>query len=134
MLNKISSSNDPPSEAAPKEGELYKTVTAFGHTFELRYGYYEDTDRHTEPVVIYPDLKKHPIYTENGEPVVTVVQDSCEYFRMNGRGRRTLDSTCSECVFFRQGEEWFARCCCENKKHNETPDGTRPTYNRKEQA
>ena len=119
MLNKSLEINAPTAGGVPVEGDLYKTVTVFGHTFELRYGYYSDTDRHTEPVVIYPDFTKEPLYTENNEPFVTVLQDACECFKIKGRGKRTEDSTCSECIYFTQGEEWFGVCKCQSNKKNE---------------
>ena len=92
----------------PSEGALYKIVTTFGKTFELRYGYYGEIDRGEPPDVIYPDFRAHPVYAESGEPFVTRMQDACRRFR--GQGPRTEDSTCAECRHFRRGEEWFGLC------------------------
>ena len=42
-----------------RDGDLYKTVTVHGKTFELRYGYYEEYERESlfsEPIPIYPDF------------------------------------------------------------------------------
>ena len=99
----------------PREGELYAVVTVHGKRFELRYGYYDDRDRGEPPDVIYPDLIKHPVYTDSGEPLITMMQDACE--RYSGEAKRTIDTTCAECKHFRQGEEWFGICTCpKNKK------------------
>ena len=47
-----------------QEGDLYEVLEVYGHTFELRYGYYEERERaRGEPIPIYPDFKKHPLYT-----------------------------------------------------------------------
>ena len=35
-----------PIEYEHKEGELYRVVRAFGKTFEIYYGYYEESDRY----------------------------------------------------------------------------------------
>ena len=95
------------------EGELYKTVELFGRTFTLYYGYYEECDRQSplcEPVILYPDFQREPLYTEDGKPFVTLIQDACP--RFDGAAVRTADSTCAECHSFQQGEEWFGICHC----------------------
>ena len=101
------------SVSLPREGDVYKTVTTFGRTFELRYGFYDEIDRQSplcEPDVIYPDFLREPLYTDEGAPFVTVMQDACRHYR--GSAVRTPDSTCEECKYFRQGEEWFGICEC----------------------
>lgn len=113
MLHKNFESNLPAPCGSPKEGELYRVVTTFGKTFELRYGYYEECDRQSplcRPVILYPDFQREPLYTEDGAPFVTVTQDACEQYA--GQSRRTSDTTCAECMHFRQGEEWFGICVC----------------------
>ena len=121
MLSKIFQSNISPPEVTHKEGELYKVVTTFGKTFELRYGYYEECDRQSplcNPVVIYPDFTKDPIYTDEGTPFVTMMQDACKSYK--GKVKRTPDTTCAECQYFQRGEEWFGICRCpRNKRANE---------------
>jgi len=97
-------------ENTKKEGDLYKEITTFGRTFELRYGYYDDRDRARAPDVIYPDFTKEPIYTEQGEPFVTMMQDACEHYA--GKTPRNADTLCLECQHFRRGEEWFGICLC----------------------
>lgn len=97
------------------EGELYKTVCTFGKSFELRYGYYDDIDRNHPPDVIYPDFKKTPVFTDAGEPFVTMMQDACRGFR--GAEERTSDTTCADCEHFLRGEEWFGICKNVNNKN-----------------
>ncbi len=122
MLTKIFESNISPSDKAPKEGELYKTVTTFGKTFELRYGFYDDKDRQStlcEPAIIYPDFLKEPLYTDGGEPFVTMMQDACASYE--GAEKRTSDTNCAECKHFERGEEWFGVCkCSKNRKFNDS--------------
>lgn len=103
--------------AEPREGEVYKTVVTFGRTFELRYGYYDDIDRNHPPDIIYPDLIRFPVYTDSGEPFVTMMQDACR--RFHGSVGRTSDTTCADCDHFVRGDEWFGICGnINNKKIN----------------
>ena len=67
----------------PREGDLFRIIRTCGKTFEIRYGYYEERDRHTqfaEPVPIYPDFTELPQYTDDGTPFVTAMQNPCESF------------------------------------------------------
>ena len=118
MLSSLLQNNIQPAEVTHEEGELYKVVTTFGKTFQLRYGYYQECDRQSplcDPVVIYPDFVKDPVYTDNGEPFVTMVQDACKSYR--GEAKRTSDTTCYECKYFHSGEDWIGICTClKNKK------------------
>ena len=99
------------------EGELYKAVTTFGKSFELRYGFYEECDRENplcEPVIIYPDFLKEPFYTDEGSPFVTMMQDACISYK--GEYKKSLDSTCADCDFFLRGEELFGICNCRHRQ------------------
>ena len=103
-----------------QEGELYRVVTTFGKTFELRYGYYDERDRQNPlcaPAVIYPDFQQVPLYTDTGQPFVTVMQDAGNGFK--GENEQTPDTTCAECQHFAQGEDWFGICNCLKKRRNE---------------
>ena len=116
MLTKFFEITNQPPKKVCKEGDLYKTVTTFGRTFELKYGFYEERDRESplcEPAIIYPNFVKNPIFTDDGEPFVTMMQDACEHY--NGDTTRTSDTTCAECKCFMQGEEWFG--ICTNRKN-----------------
>ena len=115
MLSSLFQNNIQPAEVTHEEGELYKVITTFGKTFELRYGYYGECDRRYEPNVIYPDFLSNPVYTDNGEPFVTMVQDACKSY--SGKVKRTSDTTCYECKYFHSGEDWIGICTClKNKK------------------
>ena len=117
MLKGILDQSIPSPTGEVKEGELYKRVHTFGKTFELRYGYYDDIDRIYPPDIIYPDFLKNPAYTENGEPFTTMMQDACNYYK--GSTDRSPDTTCADCKYFNQGEEWFGICGCLQNKKNE---------------
>ncbi|MBR2354616.1 MAG: hypothetical protein IKA76_08965 [Clostridia bacterium] len=110
MFNKWLEGTSRGSDHDPREGEVYKVVTTFGKTFELRYGYYSEIDRSGAPDIIYPDFLAHPIYTDEGERFVTMMQDACEQF--SSTSKRGVDSTCAECKHFTRGEEWFGICTC----------------------
>ncbi len=114
MLTKILM-QDVECSSAPKEGDLYKEVTIAGKTFRLLYGYYESFERESvfnEPIPIYPDFLKEPHYTDIGIPIVTAMQNVCEYYN----GKNDEDSSCSECCFFQSYEELFGLCNCPQNK------------------
>ena len=96
------------------EGSMYKTLTVFDHVFEIRYGYYEDFERggaHCEPVPIYPDFRKKPLYTKDGFMFVTKMQELCPY-----GSSRFRDGCCADCPHYRHGEEMIGMClCAENR-------------------
>lgn len=98
-------------QSTPKEGDLYKEVTISGKKFKLLYGYYESFDRESvfnEPIPIYPDFLKEPHYTDDGIPIVTAMQNICDYYN----GKNDEDSSCSDCDFFQRAEELFGLCYC----------------------
>ena len=113
MFHKMIKDPSPPAGRGPKEGDLYRVVTVFGETFELRYGYYDDIDRSGEPDVIYPDFIKEPVYTDGGVPLVTRMQDACPCYK--GQSRRD-DAICGDCRHFESGKEWFGICRAKENK------------------
>ena len=120
MFTTIFENENLPNESEHKEGELYKIITTFGKTFELRYGYYGECDRQNplcQPAVIYPDFTVEPLFTDTGEPFVTMMQDACASYR--GESKKTPDTTCAECKYFKRGEEWFGVCKFEQNRKNE---------------
>ena len=105
-----------PKERHP-EGELYKIVELHGRTFSLYYGYYEECDRQNplcEPIPIYPDFVKEPIYTKEGYPFATDMQDVCQHF--NGKAQ---DDCCYGCLYYERGHEFIGVCRCERNRQNE---------------
>ena len=97
-----------------RDGDLYKVVTVFGKTFELYYGYYDELERtgkYTEPIPIYPSFIANPLYTEDGYPFATEMQDICSHFR----GSEEEDS-CFACRYFEKGDELIGKCTCEERK------------------
>ena len=95
----------------PQEGDLYRVISTFGKTFELYYGYYEDVDRMSKfakPIEIYPDFLKDPVFTSDGIPFVTAIQNTCnQYIKI----KDTTDR-CADCKYFLKGEELFGLCMC----------------------
>ena len=101
----------------PKEGALYKRVEIEGREFFLHYGYYEACDRENplcEPIPIYPDFLKAPIYTDEGYPFATDMQDACEYHR----GAHPEDG-CYSCSYYKKCEEFFGICRCPERRKRE---------------
>ena len=103
------------SKAPPREGELYKTITAHGVTFEIYYGYYEEADRQSplaRPMEIYPDFLRSPVYTSEGFPFVTAMQKPCKSFV----GEADEDNTCYQCAHYRAAQELLGLCICQKNR------------------
>ncbi len=97
-----------------KEGDLYKVIQLSGHTFEIRYGYYEEQDRFSkygEPIPIFPDFVTAPVFDATGHPFVTAMQDACPHFS----GGDSCD-TCFECSHFEAGEDLIGVCKSNQRK------------------
>ena len=101
-----------------KEGELYKVIDVFGRKIELRYGYYEERERgRGEPIPIYPDFKKDPVYTDDGFPLVTQMQELCE-----AGSSPYADGYCVDCAHYMHCTDLVG--ICKNKKNKKnTPKG-----------
>ena len=103
----------------PREGDLYKVITAHGKTFEIYYGYYEETDRlspYGRPMEMYPDFTENPVYTDKGLPFVTAMQKPCKYFK----GEQYDGNTCLQCSHYVRCEELLGLCkCSKNRKSKE---------------
>lgn len=97
----------------PREGDLYKVIALHGAAFEIRYGYYEEIDRKGEPVEIYPDFQTNPVYTADGCPFVTLMQDPCPHYSPR---RRSAEPDCSTCQHLQRGEELIGTCRCPNNR------------------
>ncbi len=111
MLKELKATHTGQSPPAPKEGDLFKTIETHGKVFEIRYGFYEECDRHhkyAEPMEIYPDFINRPQYTDDGIPFATAMQNPCIYFN----GKRDDNTTCEECAFYKQCDELLGICLC----------------------
>ncbi len=95
-----------------RDGDLYKIIELGGRTIELRYGYYDPAlDRgRIDPMPIYPNFKKAPLYTADRYAIVTADQDVCEHFtpkpRISGEG------WCNDCEYLEKHEEFLGICRC----------------------
>lgn len=97
----------------PREGDLYKALTVAGHSFELRYGYYEEQERaYCPPVVIFPDLSSAPLHCEDGHPLVTQIQDPCEHFTTTQEG----EGWCGDCIHFSGEHREIGICRCKQRQ------------------
>lgn len=119
MISMLFESGQEQSRFTPKEGDLFKNIETNGAVFEIRYGFYEECDRHingAEPIPIYPNFLECPKYTSEGLPFVTEMQVPCEHFA----GEDHADSGCGDCAFYRHGDELLGICTCP-KKQNASP-------------
>lgn len=104
------------------EGTFYKELKAFGKHFPIYYGYYEECDRRhplVDPIPIYPDFCEQPIYTEDGCPFVTEMQDACEHFLPRQKG-----DLCYDCEHYRHGDEFLGICVCKARQRACNPSET----------
>ena len=99
----------------PREGELFLEITIDGHRFELRYGHYEESDRiKGDPVPIYPDLKKQPVYTKDGKPLVTAIQTPCAYYDVVP-GHED-EEYCCNCIYYSNIKDEISICECKKRR------------------
>ena len=99
----------------PREGELFEIVCIAGHQFTIRYGYYTEEERDiTEPIPIYPCFLTDPHYTEEGRPLVTRIQDACEYYETGGEAAG--DRWCADCVHCVSKNSEIGICECEHRR------------------
>ena len=97
------------------EGDLYKVIKIQDLEFEIKYGYYDEKDRYSkynEPIPIFPDFINEPVYTKEGYPLITKMQDRCKFFI----GENGVDE-CYGCKYFKETEDFIGICkCALNKK------------------
>ena len=103
------------------EGDLYRILNVAGHDFELRYGYYEESERqHCPPVVVYPNLQAAPLYSPEGNPLVTQVQDICEHCRAPDGEEAHW---CSDCIYFSGEHRDIGICRCAHRRKETSAGG-----------
>ncbi len=103
----------------PMEGDIYKVISLHGKEFTIRYGYYADYERENhknDPIPIYPDFEKTPVYTDEGYPFVTQIQDLCPH----GESLQK-EAFCIDCPHFNHGEELIGICKNHKRKRKEPP-------------
>lgn len=103
------------AHVSPKEGDIYKVIKLHEQQFELRYGYYEECEREDptqEPMPIYPNFLDLPMFTPEGFPFVTKMQDVCPHFD----GVPSSFSECAECGFYCHGDDLIGICSCPARK------------------
>lgn len=104
-----------------REGELYGVFKIGEDTFEIRYGYYSESDRvgkYSDPIPIYPNFLENPKYNNEGFPFVTEMQDTCEHFKGN-----LLVDICCGCIHFEKGDDLIGTCKCPKRKQQLINEG-----------
>jgi len=101
----------------PREGDIYEIVSIGGHSFTIRYGYYSEQDRLvTDPMPIYPCFISQPLYTARGEPLITRVQDACEYYYTE---EAVGDGWCADCLHSSIDHKEIGICRCQHRKRTD---------------
>lgn len=102
----------------PKEGDLYAAVQIEHHRFEIRYGYYEEFERASgEPVAVYPDLAKNPVYTKDGFSIVTAIQETCKHY--NSAENKKPEDYCYTCRFYEKPQDEISVCKCQARRERQ---------------
>lgn len=99
-----------------REGDLYKSIVIDDVTFEIRYGYYEEQDRfgkYNDPIPVYPDFTRAPIYNKEGKPFATEMQDKCPMYQGKPHG-----DGCNTCIYYEKCEDLLGICQCEKNKRD----------------
>ncbi len=98
----------------PKEGQLYKRYAVGGYTFEIRYGYYAEDERgRVEPLPIFPDFRKAPLYTEEGYPLASLIHSACGYYQSE---KAKPEHYCGDCTHYSDPKQEIAICKCQNRR------------------
>ncbi len=100
-----------------REGDLYKIVEIEGCTFEIRYGYYDpELERgNIDPMPVFPNFLKEPIYTAEGHPFVTADQEICRHFKP--KPKVSGEGWCNDCDHLEKYEEFIGICKCKKRKN-----------------
>lgn len=101
----------------PREGDIFETVNIGGHSFVIRYGYYDNQERYTSPPLpIYPNFLANPVYTSEGNPLITRIQDACQHYRTSDSSEG--DHWCADCIHCSCTGNEIGICLC---NHNRLP-------------
>ncbi len=84
----------------PREGDLFNVFRVGGYTFEIRYGHYTEAERDAanEPVPIYPDLDKSPLYNEDGFRITNCISEGCRHF--TAKSPKCEELQCLYCIHY----------------------------------
>ena len=97
--------------STPREGDIFDIVHVGGHQFTIRYGYYEEAERgKVDPIPIYPCFIRNPMYTVEGYPLVTRIQDVCEHYCTDEDSGG--DGWCADCIHCQNAHEEIGICRC----------------------
>lgn len=99
---------------APREGDIHEIVNVGGHSFTIRYGYYTDAERlHADLLPIYPCFLTDPHYTSQGHPLVTRIQDACQFYQT--ADGIAGDGWCADCIYCTGAHSAIGICTCPDR-------------------
>lgn len=101
-------------DAKPREGDIYDIIYVGGHSFTIRYGFYDEAERgSSDPIPIFPCFLTRPMHTGEGMPLVTRIQDACEHYSaVHGEG----DGWCADCIHCANVHNEIGICRCEHRR------------------
>lgn len=106
----------------PREGDLYAVIEAHGKRFEIYYGYYEEYERgRIEPIPIYPLFNVTPVYTDEGYPFTTSMQEPC--CRYSIRDPNIDNERCADCKHFYNEDKCKIGICKCRERVNKSVNG-----------
>ena len=78
-----------------EEKHLHKLYQVGGRSFAV---YLEYDEQMGESYPAYPDFEASPVYTEEGYPFATAVQESCPHVKVKSL-KATMPSDCGDCAW-----------------------------------
>ncbi len=98
----------------PNEGDLYKIYEVEGLFFEIRYGYYKEDERgRVEPLPIFPDFRKNPVYTVDGYMLASLIHSACPYYESI---KQKPELNCGDCIHYSDHKSEIAVCKCDKRR------------------
>lgn len=96
------------------EGDLYKLIKIEDFVIEIKYGYYDEKDKYSkynEPIPIFPNFVTNPIYTTEGYPLVTKMQNKCNHYISDIKS-----DECFGCKYLKEVEDLIGICICSHNR------------------
>ncbi len=98
----------------PNEGDLYKVYDVEGFFFEIRYGYYKENERgRVEPLPIFPDFRKNPVYTADGYMLASLIHSACQHYESI---KPKPELNCGDCIHYSDHKNEIAVCKCDKRR------------------
>ncbi len=105
----------------PAEGDLYLIMDVEGVVLEIFYGYYHpESERGViDPMPIFPDFQKTPMFTKEGFPLVNADQLICQHFHPKPSISESDEGWCNDCLHIELYDVCLGVCRCKYNRKRE---------------